>query len=310
MLLTHIVSSSEDGLTLQAMLREPMGLSSRQAAVVKRSDNVRVDGRPMFSNQRVREGQRICVALNHYKQPTASTCPKQNVAVQKARAGSLRVLYEDDVLIAVFKPAMLQSHPSPSAPAGSDTLEARVCAVLGIVAHPVHRLDTQTSGIVLFAKCPYAQAHLQRQLQTGSVHKEYLAWVYDMPQPNCGVINAPIARSAPESFTRVVRADGKHAISQYETMHTMWVGHSKQPISLVKLRPVTGRTHQLRVHMAHIGCHLLGDMRYFSKDSEALSRELSLSHQQLCNVFLQFTHPLSHERISLSCDAEFEFTPH
>ena len=295
MTLTHTVTPQEDGLTLQALLRGPMALSARQAREAKAT--LSVDGAPFFANQRVHTGMLVCLTLPGYAgipRPGAKEVP-------------LRVLYEDDALLAVYKEALLQCHPSPSAPNGSDTLEARVQRYLHAPAHPVHRLDAETTGIVLFAKLPFAQARLQQQMQAGSFEKNYEAWVFGAPQPLQGEIDAPRARVTPDSFTRVVRADGQRAVSRYETLRTVPLPGGRA--ALLALSPLTGRTHQLRVHMAHIGHPLLGDTRYASPESAAVSDALGLTHHQLAAVALRFVHPLSGQTVSLSCPACFDFKP-
>ncbi len=299
MFLTHIVSGQEDGMTLHHLLRSVMGLSSRQLRAAKQQGAVTVDDAPFFSNQKVACGMVVRVRLMDFDaqaQTPSGVLP------------GVRVLYEDDALIAVFKPALLQCHPSPSAPGGADTLEARVSQHLGRPAHPVHRLDAETSGVVLFAKLPFAQAHLQSQMQSGSFHKEYRAWCHGCPQPARGEIDAPIARETPDSFTRVVRADGQRAVSRYDVLRAvpLPVGGCA---SLLALSPVTGRTHQLRVHMAHIGCPLLGDARYASPASRAADHALGLSYHQLCAVRLSFLHPVTGEDIRIFCEPEFSFRP-
>ena len=296
MRLEHTVSAGEDGLTLQQLLRGPMGLSGREIRSAKQRGAVSVDAAPFFSNQPVREGMCVRVELADYASASSASPSRP-----------LEVLYEDEVLLAVFKPAPLQCHPSPSAPGGSDTLEARVCAVLGRPAHPVHRLDAETTGIVLFAKLPFVQAHLQRQMQVGSFEKVYRAWVYGTPEPQSGEIDAPIARLTPDSFTRVVRADGQRAVTRYAVLQNLSIG--QETVSLVSFHPLTGRTHQLRVHASHIGCPLLGDTRYASQESARLSRALSLAHHQLSAVSLSFVHPVTRARVFLSHSAVFDFNP-
>ena len=174
-------------------------------------------------------------------------------------------------------------------------------------AHPVHRLDAETTGIVLFAKLPFAQARLQQQMQTGAFQKTYQAWVFGVPDPPQGEIDAPIARLTPDSFTRVVRADGQRAVSRYGLLRTAPIPGGEA--ALLALYPLTGRTHQLRVHMAHIGHPLLGDTRYASPESEAASRALGLSWHQLCAVALRFDHPVTGEPVAVSCPAQFSFDP-
>lgn len=294
MILRHVVSPEEDGLTLQGLLRGPMGLSGRETQTAKQQGAVTVNGAPFFANQPVCAGMTVEVRLGSYAQESAP----------KARSGeSVRVLFEDEALIAAYKPALLQCHPSPSAPRGSDTLEGRVCSLLGMSVHPVHRLDAETTGIVLFAKLPYAQAHLQRQMRDGTFSKAYEAWVFGVPEPPSGEIDAPIARLSEDSFTRVVREDGQRAVTRYRILSTR--AFPSGAASRLALSPLTGRTHQLRVHMAHIGCPLLGDTRYASAASDAMSRAIGLSYHQLAAVSLSFVHPLTGRPVRIACPAAF-----
>lgn len=309
MILRHIVSAGEEGLTLQQLLRGPMGLSGREARTTKRLGAVTVDAAPFFANQPVRAGMVVEVRLGGYAgAPSAVSCkPGFSTADAPAAWGTsakdVRVLFEDDALIAVYKPALLQCHPSPSAPKGSDTLEGRVSALLGAGVHPVHRLDAETTGIVLFAKLPYVQAHLQRQMQSGAFSKQYEAWVFGTPEPAAGEVDAPIARLSPESFTRAVRSGGQRAVTRYQTLERrVFPAGAASRLSLV---PMTGRTHQLRVHMAHIGCPLLGDTRYANAASRAMSQTLALAYHQLAAVRLAFIHPLSLRPVQLACPASF-----
>lgn len=297
--LVHIVTGEEAGLTLQQLLRGPMALSGRQTRNAKAQGAVTVDAAPFFSNQRVSEGMVVRVILDHYESAQNAEPPRD--------APSVRVIYEDDALLSVFKPALLQCHPSSSAPNGSDTLESRVRAYLGAPAHPVHRLDSETTGIVLFAKLPYVQAHLQQQMQSGTFKKMYEAWVFGCPECSDGIIDAPIAREHPDSFTRTVTPGGQRAVSRYRLIRTVFVQGC--PVSLMALSPETGRTHQLRVHMTHTGCPLLGDTRYYTADSAALSAKLRLGYHQLAAVSLQFIHPVSGKETTLCHPAQFAFDP-
>lgn len=294
MRIAYTVPPEEDALTLAQILRGPMGLSARQAREAKQA-GVTVDGAPLFPSQRVGAGRTVFAQLQGY----AASAPVPD-------APPIDVLLEDDALLAVRKPAGLQCHPSASAPGGSDTLEARVQAYLRSPAHPVHRLDADTTGIVLFAKLPFAQANLQRQMRDGTFAKTYRAWVCGAPPADDGVIDAPIAPADPASFTRVVRADGQRAVSRYRVVQTL---RAPDALSLVELSPETGRTHQLRVHMAHIGCPLLGDMRYGTDASRALSARLAVGHHQLSAVALRFAHPLTGKAVLVSCEADFAFDP-
>lgn len=310
MILRHIVSPGEEGLTLQQLLRGPMGLSGREAKTAKQQGAVTVDTAPFFANQPVRAGMVVEVRLGGYAERALSPAssnpdfPTADASASRdASAKDVRILFEDDALIAVYKPALLQCHPSPSAPRGSDTLEGRVSSLLGADVHPVHRLDAETTGIVLFAKLPYAQAHLQRQMQAGTFSKQYEAWVFGAPEPLAGEVDTPIARLSPESFTRVVRSDGQRAVTRYQTLERRVFPAGAA--SRLSLSPMTGRTHQLRVHMAHIGCPLLGDTRYASAASEIMSRTLALAYHQLAAVRLAFIHPLTLRPVQIACPASF-----
>ena len=296
--LIHTVTAEEAGLTLHQLLRGPLALSGRQTRNAKAQGAVTVDAAPFFSNQKLQEGMVVRIMLDGYEAPVQSGDPSV----------PLEIVYEDEALLAVFKPALLQCHPSPSAPRGSDTLEGRVQAYLGFGAHPVHRLDSETTGIVLFAKLPYAQAHLQQQMQSGTFTKVYEAWVLGCPNPSEGEIDAPIARENPDSFTRIVTTDGQRAVSRYKALRRVQLPDG-QLVTHVQLSPVTGRTHQLRVHMTHVGCPLLGDTRYRTEKSAAVSQALGLYYHQLCAVSLSFFHPISGKAITLTHPAVFAFKP-
>jgi len=298
--LIHIVTADEAGLTLHQLLRGPMALSGRQTRNAKAQGAVTVDGSPFFSNQKVAEGMAVRVLLDGYDAPQLTSPVTASPGIE--------VVYEDDALLCVFKPALLQCHPSPSAPRGSDTLEGRVGAYLGYAAHPVHRLDSETTGLVLFAKLPYAQAHLQQQMQAGTFSKVYEAWVLGLPDPAAGEIDAPIMREHPDSFTRIVSPDGQRAVSRYKALRSISLPDG-QVVTHMQLSPITGRTHQLRVHMTHIGCPLLGDARYFTTQSQAASRQLGLEYHQLSAVSLSFIHPVTGAQMELSHSAVFAFDP-
>ena len=298
--LIHTVTAEEAGLTLHQLMRSALALSGRQTRNAKAQGAVTVDGSPFFSNQKLSEGMVVRIVLDGYDAPTAACSPGDHPP--------LEIVYEDEALLVVFKPALLQCHPSPSAPRGSDTLESRVQAYLGFGAHPVHRLDSETTGLVLFAKLPYAQAHLQQQMQSGEFTKAYESWVLGCPDPVEGEIDAPIERENPDSFTRVVRPDGQRAVSRYKALRRVQLP-TGEIAAHMHLEPVTGRTHQLRVHMTHIGCPLLGDTRYYTCESAALSAALVLPYHQLAAVSLSFIHPMTGKEKTISHPAVFAFAP-
>ena len=287
MFLSYITTESDGALTLDQLLRGPLSLSAREAREAKRL-GLTVDGAPFFANQRVGAGRTVCVPLAEYDMSTVFSA-----------SADVNVLYEDDALLAVRKPAPLQVHPSPSAPRGADTLEGRVQSYLHGGAHPVHRLDAETTGIVLFAKLPYAQAHIQRQMQADTFRKEYLALVCGALAEPEGEIDAPIDRVAPDSFTRAVLPGGQRAVTRYR-VEAVYVG-----VSLVRLFPLTGRTHQLRVHMAHIGHPLLGDTRYQTAESIECAAKYRAPYHQLSAVQLSLIHPITGKPLEIRCEPDF-----
>lgn len=167
------------------------------------------------------------------------------------------VLYEDEELIAVNKPRRMPVHPcrGNSLPTLANALAAYF-APAPFTFRAVNRLDADTSGVVLVAKNEWSGYRLSESMKRGEFQKEYLGFVRAVPSPTAARIEAPIAREADGSMRRTVRADGKYALTEYEV--TERIGEH----SLCRLRLYTGRTHQIRVHMAYIGHPLLFDPLY------------------------------------------------
>ena len=136
-------------------------------------------------------------------------------------------------------------------------------------------------------------------MQADTFRKEYLALVCGVLPDSEGVIDAPIDRVAPDSFTRAVLPGGQRAVTRYR------VEAALRDISLVRLFPVTGRTHQLRVHMAHIGHPLLGDTRYFTAESANLAAQYHAPYHQLCAVKLSLIHPITGKTLEIACTPDF-----
>lgn len=201
----------------------------------------------------------------------------------------LDIKYEDEFLLVVDKPAGLLVHPTAD-PAEPTLANAVVHHYLlhGIPCgfHPAHRLDRNTSGLVLIAKNP----HIQHLLFSGggkNLSRIYLALVAGSPAPPAGVIDAPIGRHPSSIIQRIVHPDGQLAVTFYETLQN--IGE----YSLVRLRLATGRTHQLRVHLAHIGHPILGDDLYGGSTTH-------IHRQALHAAELVFPHPVTQETISLA----------
>ena len=287
MVLSHIVREDQNRHSLHSVLRE-MGISAEQTRRIKRTDSVRVDGEFVYGSQPVFAGETIEVSFPEYEPR-----PFQ----PRGTFDTPEILYEDDAFLAVFKPSGVQSHPSNSAPKGTDNMEDRMMSYLSKPIHAVHRLDAETQGILVFAKFPYAQFLIQEAMRNGQFKKQYEAWLYGTLSVPSGTVDAPIERRDPYSYTRIVREDGRPAVTTYETTETREYDH--RIFTHVLLSPITGRTHQLRVHMAYLGCPILGDTRYSSDEQAAYQEENCLFQLQLNAFRLSFLHPFDQTWVSV-----------
>ncbi len=201
----------------------------------------------------------------------------------------LTVVFEDEALLVADKPAGLLVHPTtdPARPSLANAVIGYFRAKnVSCGFHPIHRLDRNTSGLILIAKNPHVQ-HLFGRAGGNAIERTYLAVVSGVLQPPAGTIDAPIGRHPDSIILRMVRADGQTAVTHFETAET--IGSD----SLVRLRLSTGRTHQIRVHLAHIGHPIFGDDLYGG--STAL-----IGRQALHAAQLSFIHPFSSETVCLT----------
>ena len=298
MVLKHIVTQEEAGTALLLILRRSMGLSSAAVKALKRHGGLEVDGVLRFTTYLVSPGEVV----------TADVTQGQNQGDNIPETGPLEVLWEEEGLLAVNKPAGLIVHPTHSRNHG--TLANFVAGYLEQTGqrptcHIVNRLDRDTSGLVLFAKNAYMKDWAQKAVSTGE--KWYTALAFGTLTPPCGEICLPIRRLAPRDMYRIVAEDGKSATTQYETLEVKTV--EGQAYSLLNIRLITGRTHQIRVHSLACGAPLLGDPLYFTPESSAFAQTLGLDHQLLHSHRLCFRHPFSGEDILLEApirDAKFQ----
>ena len=265
---------------LSSFLREEMEMSAGLINKLKWQDRLLVNGAPCFTNHIVNPGDVITVLL------------PEGEAEYPAEQGELTVLYEDDHILAVDKPAGMLIHPSRACNTG--TLANFVLGYYNKTGqscafHPVTRLDRDTFGVVLLAKNP----HIHARFQQLPLEKTYLARVLGTPPQPEGVINAPIARRPLPSLLRYVDESGKESITRYRLLET------DGKISLLELIPVTGRTHQLRVHCAYMGCPILGDPQYGSEESQSISRDFKLNSQLLCAASVTFQHPVTKNTVTV-----------
>jgi 23S rRNA pseudouridine1911/1915/1917 synthase len=247
---------------------------------------VRVDGEVRKTAYQVRGGAEVAVEI---PPPAPSSVEPEPLP--------LRVLYEDEHVLAIDKPAGLVVHPAPGARRGTlvNALVHRMGTLAG-VGDPerpgiVHRLDRDTSGVLLVARTPAALEALARQFRARSIEKRYVAIVRGALRPPSGMIDRPIGRHPRERKRMSVRSRrGRAAV-------TRWIVLERLPgATLVQLRPETGRTHQLRVHLAALGHPILGD-RVYGVRRGARPGEATCARQALHAAEIAFSHPASGARI-------------
>ena len=275
--ITHI--AKRDG-RLSSFLKEELRLSTALMNKLKWQDRLFVNGVPRHADFPVKTGDVISVPL------------EEETPQYPAENGPFTILYEDEHLLAVDKPAGMLIHPSRSQFTG--TLANRVLGYYqktgqNCAFHPMTRLDRDTFGIVLLAK----NAHIHSLLQRSDVKKTYHAVVFGHFPEGSGQIDAPIARKPLPSLLREVSADGKPSLTRYQVLETT------ENCTRVALQPVTGRTHQLRVHCAYLGCPILGDPQYGTEESLVFSRKKGVKTQLLCAKKVHFLHPITGKKVHL-----------
>lgn len=271
MQLTHIARRSG---RLSSFLREEMEMSAGLMNRLKWQDKLFVNGVPRHTDYPVAPGDVITVPLEE---------PEPQYPAQE---GSLTILYEDEHILAVDKPAGMLIHPSRSQ--FTDTLANFVAGYYqktgqAAAFHPVTRLDRDTFGVVLLGK----NSHTHALLSQNPLEKTYEALVYGAPTQAEGVIDAPIARRPLPSLLRQVSPEGKPSLTRYRVLSR------QEKTAVLALTPVTGRTHQLRVHCAYMGFPIVGDPQYGSPESQAFSKEMGAATQLLCAKTLRFSHPIT-----------------
>ena len=268
-----VVSPDLDGQRVKWLLRNELHISSTLVKTLKWQENaILLNGRSVHIDVPARAGDVLTVRLSE-------RAPRENDV--QPLALPLDIVYEDEDLLVLNKPGDLAMHPKSTDPTAPHLAGALVAYLgSGSVPHFVSRLDKGTSGLLIAAKSGYVHELLRRALHTQALRREYVALTVGHITPPCGRIDLPIARAEGSIIKRCCAPDGLPSLTEYELLST----HGE--LSLVRLVPHTGRTHQLRVHMAQLGCPLLGDWLY-GQESERIARPA------LHSYLLHFTHPLS-----------------
>ena len=277
MKLTHVADRAG---RLFSFLQGEMSMSAGLINRLKWHEKILVNGNPQHTDFAVQPGDTITVLLD---------TPQVDYPAEQ---GNLTILYEDAHILAVDKPAGMLIHPSRSKNTGTLAnfvmgyyeKTGQTCAF-----HPLTRLDRDTFGVVLLAKNP----HISALLQAGDMKKTYHAIVVGDPEQEMGVIDAPIARKPLPSLLREIREDGKRSVTEYRVLER------SGKLCKLELKPITGRTHQLRLHCAYKGFPILGDPQYHNEASLQMSWEKGISTQLLCAKRLEFTHPVNCESMTI-----------
>ena len=262
--LTHTVADLPEEMRISEYLRTRLGLSVTLIKRVKYG-GVFLNGENVHMRATVQNGDRIEI---RFPREASEGIPPMDLP--------LEILYEDAHLIAVCKPRNMPTHPSKGN--SLPTLANAVMHYFGedFTFRAVTRLDRDTSGIVLIAKTQYAAARLSEDMKAGKFKKIYTAIVGGVPEEKEGRIDAPIRREREGEMRRIVAEDGKRAVTDYQVIQVRKDGNA-----VLSLRLHTGRTHQIRVHMAHIGHPLLGDFLYGTKSEDGYflhCREMEIPH--------------------------------
>lgn len=276
----YLVWSVEKEEVLKKVLIEEMGISLRMISELKSRRAVNVNGTLRFNHEPVHVGEIITVDLG------------ENRSEYGLEEGVVDVIYEDEDIVAVNKSPFIVVHPTGTHLTGTllNYMESwfRQNGILEKVRF-ISRLDRDTSGILLIAKNRYAHHRMSQAHQDMMMQKTYVALIEGKMKRQEGEINAPIGRRENDGIKREVMEDGQTAITKYKVLK------EGEKFSLVELTPVTGRTHQLRCHMAYIGYPLIGDSLY-GGNMEYMNR------QALHSVTLEFFSPRKEEKIYLKAE--------
>lgn len=285
--LKHLpVPSGLAGERADAGLAKLMGLSRSAAAEILSAGSVLQNGKAIDKSDRLIDGAVLEVTLPE---------PKNDLEIVPSLVEGFKIVYQDDDIIVVDKPAGVASHPSvgwdgPTVPGCLLALGVQI-ATSGAQERQgiVQRLDVGTSGLMTLAKSEIAYSRLKQAFRDRAVHKVYHAVIQGLADPLAGTFDAPIGRHPKAEFKFAVMNDGKHSVTHYETVEAF------RSASLVEIVLETGRTHQIRVHFSAFRHPLVGDTMYGADPT--LAAKVGLDRQWLHAMRLSFEHPTTGNQV-------------
>ena len=277
----YTVKPEEAGRKVRDILRRSMGVSYTAMKSAKWNGRIFLNGEAVHTDAQAAAGDLVEIEW-------AEDAPVYEL---KPFELPVEVPYEDEYLTVAVKPAGIASQSSRNHP--DDSLENAVYARNGcpenFIYRPVNRLDKGTGGLMVIARSPHAQHLLQRELHTSAFRRRYLAWTDGKPAAEEGVLDFPIAKAPGATVRRTVSPDGKPSRTRYRVLREQEGG------ALILLELETGRTHQIRVHLSHIGCAVRGDFLYGQERPEEFPGCFALH-----SAVLELDHPVTGEKIRVA----------
>lgn len=278
------ISEDLDRERVDAALARALNLSRSTVSTLLEAGEITRKGKPLMKSDRVNVGEKLQVIL---------PSEKEEATLQATPIEELKVVYNDDHIIVIDKPAGIAAHPSPGWD-GATVIGAIVAAGYNVSTSGaaerqgvVHRLDVGTTGLMVVAKDEKSYANLKDQFRDRTVSKVYHALVQGHMDPSEGTIDAPIDRHPREDYRFAVVADGKPSITHYKAIEYF------PAVTLLEIELETGRTHQIRVHFSALHHPLVGDLTYGADPT--LGRRLSIARPWLHAKKLSLNHPITGE---------------
>lgn len=283
---SYTVSEQNNGLTVETYLKQILQYSGRKIQKLTRLKGILMNGRTVFLQKKIKAGDVLKIRI--LEDESYGVLPEP---------GEIEVLYEDANIIILNKPANLLVHPTGQTSRGTLAnylayyyqMHRVLCTI-----RPLHRLDRETSGCVLFAKDSRTQVALEKNLLDRTLKRSYFAIVKGVVKPPSGTINAPIGQHSTFPNRRIIHEKGEQAITHYRTIKNFF------DASLLELTLETGKTHQIRLHMKYIGYPILGDRMYGI-------RSAWINRQALHAAVLQFIHPFEKRQITVLAPIPSDF---